>query len=102
MDRLNKHEVACTKPHKHTGLSHKEAEKRLAESGANELGLARRTSALSMFFSQFKDFIILVLIGATAISIVIGEVADAVTIVIIIILNAILGFIQEYRTEKSL
>ncbi len=99
---MNKHAAAGPAPHRHTGLSHQEAEKRLAESGANELGIARRTPAIVMFFAQFKDFITLVLVVATAISIVIGEVADAITIIIIITLNAILGFIQEYRTEKSL
>lgn len=51
---------------------------------------------------QFNDFIIWVLIVATAISGFMGEKADAITILIIVIMNAILGFVQEFKTEKSL
>lgn len=84
------------------GLTSEEAEALLKEHGPNELIEEGKTSALGIFFGQFKDFIVLVLIVATSISFFIGEIADAITIGIIIFLNALLGFIQEYRTEKSL
>lgn len=85
-----------------SGLTTKEAEKRIKEFGLNELKHHNRASALKIFLSQFNDFIVWVLIAATLISGVIGDKADAITILIIIIINAILGFIQEFRTEKSL
>lgn len=85
-----------------SGLTTKEAEKRIKEFGLNELKHHNRASAIKIFLSQFNDFIVWVLIAATLISGVIGDKADAVTILIIIVINAILGFIQEFRTEKSL
>lgn len=84
------------------GLTSREAKKRLAKYGYNELVKKKKISPLVIFFSQFNDFIIWVLIVATAISGYMGENADAITILIIIIMNATLGFIQEYKTEKSL
>ncbi|MDD2585552.1 MAG: calcium-translocating P-type ATPase, SERCA-type [Syntrophomonadaceae bacterium] len=61
-----------------------------------------RNSPLLMFFNQFTDTMVLVLLGATVISGIIGDMADAITIMAIVIVNAILGFIQEYRAERSL
>ncbi|MDF2673217.1 MAG: calcium-translocating P-type ATPase, SERCA-type [Clostridiales bacterium] len=84
------------------GLNSKEAQRRLEKYGFNELTRKKKTSAFKIFFSQFNDFITWILIGATAISGFMGEKADAITILIIIIINAVLGFIQEYKTEKSL
>ncbi|MGN2369705.1 calcium-translocating P-type ATPase, PMCA-type [Clostridium cagae] len=84
------------------GLSTKEAEKRIKNFGLNELQHKKKTSALKIFLSQFNDFIVWVLIAATIISGVIGDKADAITILIIVFVNAILGFVQEFKTEKSL
>ncbi|CDM68774.1 calcium-translocating P-type ATPase, PMCA-type [Clostridium bornimense] len=84
------------------GLTTAEAEKKLKECGHNVLEVSKRKSAIGMFLAQFNDFIIWVLIGATILSGLMGEVADAVTIIIIVIMNAILGFVQEFKTEKSL
>lgn len=84
------------------GLSSREAERRLAELGPNELQQAKRISPVLLFIAQFKDFIVLVLILAALISGMLGEYADAITILAIIAINAILGFIQEFRAEKSL
>jgi Ca2+-transporting ATPase len=85
-----------------SGLSTKEAEKRINNFGFNELKHHKKASAFKIFLSQFNDFIVWVLIAATVISGVIGDKADAVTILIIVVINAILGFVQEFRTEKSL
>lgn len=85
-----------------SGLSAKEAEKRIKNFGLNELKHHNKASAMKIFLSQFNDFIVWVLIAATIISGIIGDKADAVTILIIVIINAILGFVQEFRTEKSL
>lgn len=84
------------------GLQEKEAVRRLEVVGLNTLKEQKKTSPIVMFLSQFKDFMVLVLIAATLISGLLGEYADAITILAIIILNAILGFFQEYRAEKSL
>lgn len=84
------------------GLNTKEALARLGEFGLNQLQEFKRSSPLKMFIGQFTDFMVLVLIAAALISGMLGEYADALTILAIIIINAILGFVQEYRAEKSL
>ena len=97
------------------GLTEKDAEKRIEEYGKNELIKEKGKSALQIFISQFKDFLIYLLMFAIIISIVIGiyesnrtgeqwvsEYIDAIVIAAILIVNAILGFYQEYRAEKSL
>jgi len=77
------------------GLSSKEAKRRLAVYGLNEITEKEKISALKIFFDQFKSFIVWVLIGAVIISIFIGELLDAGVIGIILVLNAIIGFKQE-------
>ncbi|MDU1313986.1 MAG: calcium-translocating P-type ATPase, SERCA-type [Clostridium septicum] len=84
------------------GLTTKEAENRQKTYGLNELSHKKKTSPVIIFLSQFNDFITWVLIAATIISGIMGDKADAITILIIVVVNAILGFVQEYRTEKSL
>ncbi|WP_291963980.1 calcium-translocating P-type ATPase, SERCA-type [Caloramator sp.] len=84
------------------GLSNTEAKKRLQKFGRNEIVVNKKKSKFKIFLSQFNDFIVWVLIAATVISGIMGEKADAITIIAIILLDAILGFVQEYRTEKSL
>lgn len=84
------------------GLSAKEVLKRQEEAGPNELSEGVKVSALALFLHQFKDFMVLVLMAATLISGLLGEYLDAVTILAIIMLNGILGFIQEFRAERSL
>lgn len=85
-----------------SGLSGNEVEARYAKFGYNELQEAEKTSALLLFLGQFKDFMVLVLLGATVISAFLGEYIDAVAIVAIVLMNGILGFFQERRAEKSL
>ncbi|GIP20335.1 calcium-translocating P-type ATPase, SERCA-type [Paenibacillus sp. J22TS3] len=84
------------------GLTLEEAERRREESGWNELSEAKRISPLILFLNQFKDFMMLILMGATLVSGLLGEYLDAITIVAIIVLNGVLGFIQEFRAERSL
>ncbi|MCX7951976.1 MAG: calcium-translocating P-type ATPase, SERCA-type [Clostridiales bacterium] len=84
------------------GLSTNEAMQRLKKYGYNEIKSGKKKSKVKIFLEQFNDFIVWVLIAATVISGIMGDKADAITIIAIILLDAILGFIQEYRTEKSL
>jgi Ca2+-transporting ATPase len=84
------------------GLTLDEAARRLQEHGSNELAEKRGESPLKLLLNQFKDFMVLVLLGATVISGLLGEMLDALTIVAIILINGVLGFYQEYRAERSL
>src|SRR3989338_4253289 len=85
-----------------TGLASAEAEKRLQEYGPNELTEKKKKTALAMFLDQFKDFMIMVLIAAALISGFIGELTDTLAIIVIVVINAVIGFIQEYRAEKAM
>jgi len=85
-----------------SGLSSAEAQARLERYGRNQLKEAPKRPPWAIFLDQFKDFMIWVLIGAAVISGFLQEVVDAVAIIAIVILNAILGFVQEYRAEQSL
>ena len=84
------------------GLTQKQAQERLKEQGENRLESAKKQSVLKIFCSQFKDIMVMILLGATVISVVMGEIYEAVTIIAIVLLDAILGFAQEYKTEKTL
>ena len=84
------------------GLSEAEAKARLAKVGENRLRGKKGASVAAMFFSQFKDLMILILAAATLISVLMGEGTEAITIIIIVLMNATMGFLQEYRTEKTL
>jgi len=86
----------------HGGLSHDEAGKRYAQFGANALHEAKVRSAWRMLLDQFAEFMILVLIAAAVISGIVGDIADTVAIVVIVIMNALIGFVQEYRAERSM
>ncbi|MCM3110207.1 calcium-translocating P-type ATPase, SERCA-type [Lederbergia lenta] len=84
------------------GLSSKIVENRRKKFGWNELSEGEKQSAILLFFSQFKDFMVLVLLGATLVSGLLGEYIDAIAIMAIVFLNGILGFFQERKAEKSL
>ena len=85
-----------------SGLSSGEAAGRIEKYGRNQLKEAPKRSPWAIFLDQFKDFMIWVLIGAAVVSGFLQEVVDAIAIIAIVILNAVLGFIQEYRAEQSL
>lgn len=84
------------------GLTSKKHLQRLKKDGENVLEKKAGVSPLGIFISQFKDAMVLILLMATLISGILGEFYDGITIIIIILLNAILGFIQEFKAEKSL
>ena len=94
------------------GLSEGEAKRRLREVGPNKLEERRKASALKILFRQFKDVFVLMLLVAIVISIIIAfmkheapvleDYADALTIGVIVTLNAVVGFVQEYRSERAM
>ena len=99
---LETEEVLKEKKSSPQGLASGEAAKRLAEYGPNELREKEKRTALAMFFDQFKDFMILVLMAAAVIAGLTGEPSDTISIAVIVILNAAIGFIQEFRAEKAM
>jgi len=84
------------------GLSTSAAQTRLAESGANELARAKRRHPAAAFAAQFSDFMILVLIAAAIIAGFVGEPQDSVAILLIVLLNGVIGFVQESRAERAM
>ncbi len=84
------------------GLNSEEARNRLEKFGPNEIKKAKKKTPLEMLLDQFKDFMILILIGAAIISGIIGEPVDTIAIIVIVILNGVIGFVQEYRAEKAI
>ena len=84
------------------GLTSAEAEQRLRQYGANTLAEQPKAHPVRILISQFQDVMVLILLAAAVISWHLGEYADACTIAVIVVLNAVLGFVQEYRTEQTL
>lgn len=84
------------------GLSSEQAVEILKEQGENRLEGKKRTGPLRIFVGQFRDVMVMVLLAATAVSALMGEIYDAITIIAIVLMDAILGFMQEYRTERTL
>ncbi|MFC1728284.1 calcium-transporting P-type ATPase, PMR1-type [Nanoarchaeota archaeon] len=84
------------------GLTTQEAEKRLKIVGPNEIKEGKRISPLKIFIDQFKSPIVFILVAAIVISLIVGEYIDSVVVGVILLLNAILGFVQEYKAEKSI
>lgn len=87
---------------KDLGLSSVEAKKRLEIYGRNKLVQKKKKSWFLLLLSQFTDFMVLVLLAAIAISMIMGDVTESLTILAIVILNALLGFYQEMHTEKAM
>jgi len=84
------------------GITGVDALARLQQHGPNELVEKARKTPLMMLLGQFTDFMILVLIAAAIVSGIIGEPSDTIAIIVILLLNAVLGFTQEYRAEKAM
>ncbi|MCJ7425267.1 cation-translocating P-type ATPase [Candidatus Bathyarchaeota archaeon] len=87
---------------KETGLSQEEAQKRLQQYGSNELRKEKGNSPVRLFLEQFADILIIILLVATGLSIYLGEFVDAIVIIAIVMACAILGFVEEFRSEKAL
>lgn len=86
----------------HSGLSLEEVEKRKEKHGLNKLAAQSRETLFTLIWSQINDILIYILIGAAIISAIVGETSDAIIIGVIIVLNAVIGVIQESKAEKSL
>ena len=85
-----------------TGLSSKEVDESRKQFGLNKFTTKKPKTKIQIFFSQLKDMLIYVLIGAAILSAIVGEVSDSIIIGIVILINAIVGTIQEAKAEKSL
>lgn len=85
-----------------TGLSKIEASNRILQYGYNRLPEPRKASPLEMFVKQFANFMIGILLGAVGLSIILKDYKDAILIGIVVLINAVIGFFQEYKAEKTL
>jgi Ca2+-transporting ATPase len=83
------------------GLAAEEADRRLAADGPNELRKTEQASVWTIFAGQFASVVIWVLIGAAVVSALLGEMIDGAAILTIVVLNALIGFFQEYRAEQA-
>ena len=84
------------------GLSSQEAKARLDKYGPNELAQKKGPGILQMFLEQLKDYMVIILLIASVISIFLSEITDSLIIIAIVIINACLGVFQEYRASKAL
>lgn len=85
----------------YSGLSKREVQAQLHKFGYNEIPAKRDYKLLKIFLNQFNSFLVLLLIAAGGVSIALGELVDGVAIMVIVLLNAIIGFTQEYKAEDS-
>lgn len=85
-----------------TGLTDKEAKYKLQKHGLNILAERKKISPLKILFQQFTDLMVIILMISTVISGFMGEMTEAVTIIAIVLVNAIMGFVQEFKTEKTM
>ena len=84
------------------GISSTQAKERLSQHGPNQLESPTKPSPLKIFIGKFKDYMVLVLIFAAIISFIAGETTNAYVILGIVVLVAIIGFVQEYKAEKAM
>src|SRR3970040_1059936 len=84
------------------GLASEEAKRRLEIYGYNELAAEEKTSPYTLFPSQFKNTLIVILLVATVLSALVGEIVDAGIILAIVVFSTVLGFVQEHRAERAL
>ena len=84
------------------GLSDDDASRRFDEIGPNELEEKGRPGIVQLLIGQFDNFLILILVGASVVSFLVGEPVDAAAILVIVVLNAVMGVVQEYKAEQAL
>jgi Ca2+-transporting ATPase len=94
--------VDALRSHFEQGLNPEEAAQRLAEEGRNELEEQPRQSFWAMLLDQFRNFLVIILIVSSVVSLVLGDWVEAIAILAIVILNAVLGVVQESRAEEAL
>ena len=94
--------VADLESHLEHGLTQAQAAARLAEHGANELSERPRPGFLALLADQFNNYLVLILIGAAVVSLLLGEWVDSIAIMFIVLLNAVVGVIQESKAEQAL
>ena len=87
---------------KNVGLTSKEAQNRLMKYGKNKIQVKKKVPAIVIFFQQFLDVMTIILIFCTVISAFMGDMVEALVMISIVVLNSILGFVQEYRTERTI
>ena len=92
----------CTNVYTASGLTSSQAQERFAKYGENKLKAKKKKSTLVKFFEQFKDVMTIVLFVCTGISAFMQDWVEAIVMVGIVIINAALGFVQEFRTEKTI
>ena len=85
-----------------TGLTQQDAERRLAETGPNELEAAHRVNPWRLLLEQLRNVLILILLVAVGLSAALGEVIEAIVITIIVLFAVVLGFVQEYKAERAM
>ena len=99
---LNVKEVLRSLKTSEKGLTKKEAEQKSDKYGINEIEKREKITPLQIFVRQFTSFIVVILLAAIVISLLIGERLDAIVISIIVVLNGVFGFVQEYKAEKAI
>ncbi|MDP4284051.1 MAG: cation-translocating P-type ATPase [Bacteroidota bacterium] len=100
--RLSSKEVFELLDSRPQGLTIADAEEKFLQYGPNELQEGKKKSIAGMLLAQFKDVMILILLAAAIISGIIGDLNDTIVILVIVLLNAAIGFFQEYRAEKAM
>ncbi|MGL6299130.1 MAG: cation-translocating P-type ATPase, partial [Methanobacteriaceae archaeon] len=95
-ETLNKYKTTLN------GLDDSEVQNRITKYGKNELQEEKKDGPIKLFFSQFADILIIILLVAAIAAYIVGDPIDAAVIAIVVVLNATIGFIQEYRAEKAM
>src|SRR3989304_7536412 len=96
------HVTSQFETHLEKGLTQAEVQARLKKHGPNELMEKPRPGFFQMLLSQFNNFLVIILIVAAVVSILLGEVIDAIAILVIVALNAVVGVVQESKAEAAL
>ncbi len=94
--------VGALETHLHKGLTSQQVQERIKQYGHNELRERPRPGFLKMLIDQLNSFLVIILIVAAVVSLVLGEVVDASAIILIVVLNAVIGVVQESKAEQAL